>query len=259
VTPVHFYSPIPTLGEVDPRQSTKIQDCHGLDFQRDEQLRRLREEFPRYLEEFQPEANGGLARVDAFVLYATIREHRPALVVEVGAGESTKVILAALERNRAEGTAGRLTSIDPYPPAYLPPLRGPHFTLLQAKVQDVPDREFLDADLLFIDSSHVSKFGSDVNHEMLHLVPRTKVGTLVHWHDIMIPQDYPIAWLNKGTFWNESYLLQAFLAFNDTFRTVWAARYMQVREPEALRRAFPFFAPDDPAQQLSSYWVKRVR
>lgn len=94
---------------------------------------------------------------------------------------------------------------------------------------------------------------------MLHLVPRTKVGVLIHWHDIMIPQDYPMSWLNKGTFWNESYMLHAFMLFNDAFQVVWAARYMQVKHADEMRRCFPFFAPEDVAQQLSSFWVTRVR
>ena len=259
ITPVHFYSPVPTLREIDPAASASIHECPGLDFQVDAQLRALRETFPRYTAEYTPLANSGLARVDAFALYALLRAHKPRVVVEVGAGESTKVILAALQRNHADGVSGRLTSIDPYPQPYLAALAAPGFQVLASKVQEVPDSVFADADVLFIDSSHVTKFGSDVNHEILRLVPRVKVGALVHWHDIMIPQDYPMSWLNKGTFWNESYMVHAFMLFNDAFKTRWAARSMQVTHAGELQRSFPYFAPGDPSEQLSSFWVERVR
>ena len=74
------------------------------------------------------------------------------------------------------------------------------------------------ADILFIDSSHVAKIGSDVNSEILSIVPRLKVGALVHWHDIMIPVDYPKAWIESGSmFWNESYMVHSFLCVPSMF------------------------------------------
>ena len=118
---------------------------------------------------------------------------------------------------------------------------------------------FQDVDILFIDSSHVSRIDSDVNYEILEIVPRLKAGALVHWHDIMIPTEYPRAWIEStNQFWNESYVVHSFLIHNRSFAVMWASRYMQLRHPGQLRATFPFFAPNDPNQQLSSLWVERM-
>ena len=258
VVPDHFYSPVPSVRDVDPAASTRLNPCVGLDIDAGLHLEALRELFPSYVAEYQPAANIGLSRVDSLVLYAMIRSRRPRKFMEIGAGESTRITLAAVERNAAEGFPCEVTSIDPHPPDHLRGVAAPGFRLLATRVQEVAEREFQSADILFIDSSHVSKMGSDVNYEILNIVPRLKTGALVHWHDIMIPVDYPMAWIRKRMYFNESYVVHAFLLFNAAFRIRWAARYMQVTHPDELRRVFPYFDPSDPDQQLSSLWVERV-
>jgi predicted O-methyltransferase YrrM len=253
---VHFYSPIPELRELDPSISTHVKSCPGIDFREVYQRDLLETLTKTFAVEFTPEENIGLSKVDAFLLYALIRSRRPGKIVEVGAGESTKIILTALEKNVAEGFPCRLTSIDPFPPGYLRAIDASHFDLRAQRVQEIPEGFFHDTDLLFIDSSHVSKIGSDVNYEILSIVPQLKVGALVHWHDIMLPQDYPMDWIARGMYWNESYLVHAFMLFNDAFQTVWAARYMQVHHGDALRRVFPYFETD---HRLSSFWIERAR
>jgi hypothetical protein len=258
ITLAHYSSPIPTLGELDPKACSQVNACPGLNFQVGRQLQTLATVFPKYLGEYAPPGNPGLAQVDAFVLYATIREKKPALIIEVGAGESTKIALAALSRNQEEGAGGLLKAIDPYPRSFLKEISRPGFQLIEKKVQAIEEEAFKDADILFIDSSHVSKTGSDVNYEILNIVPTLKVGALVHWHDIMIPTDYPMFWITHGTFWNESYMVHAFMLNNECFRVVWAAKYMQLNYPDLLRHSFPYFDPDNSDQQLSSFWVERV-
>lgn len=259
VTPVHFYSPIPDASTLDPAIYARVGDCEGIDFSADSQLQALRELFPQYQQEYVPDQNSGLARVDAFVLYALIRARRPKLMIEIGAGESTKISLAALARNRADGHASRFLAVEPYPRPFVRALAGDGFELLERKVQDVELARFADADLVFIDSSHVAKIGSDVNYEMLEIIPHLKVGAAVHWHDIMIPADYPKSWIESGRmFWNESYMVHSFMLFNSSFRVVWASRYMQIKHPEPLSQCFPYFEPSNPDEQLSSFWVERI-
>ena len=54
--------------------------------------------------------------------------------------------------------------------------------------------------------------GSDVQYEYLSIMPKLKKGVLVHIHDIFLPAEYPKEWiLEDFRFWNEQYLLQAFL------------------------------------------------
>lgn len=258
ITPANYSSPIPTVGELELSLCRQVNPCVGLDFQVAGQLHALETVFPKYLAEYSPPPNPGLAQVDAFVLYALVRAKRPALTVEVGAGESTRIALTALRRNEEEGVEGLMKAIDPYPQGFLKEISNPRFQLIEKKVQALDETALSDADILFIDSSHVSKLGSDVNYEILNIVPRLRVGALVHWHDIMIPTDYPISWIKNGTFWNESYMVHAFMLNNECFRVVWASRYMQLNFPELLSKTFPYFRPEDPDQQLTSFWVERI-
>jgi hypothetical protein len=259
VTPVHYYSPIPKVSELSPDIYTRVGECPGLDFQEPAQFRFLDDVLPPLMAEYTPAANSGLSQVDSVVLYAMIRSRKPSLVVEIGSGESTRISLAALQRNAASGSNGRLVAVEPYPRSFLKAMVGPQLQLIESRVENVALDVFRDADLLFIDSSHVARIGSDVNFEMFEIVPRMKVGALVHWHDIMIPVDYSREWIQSGTkFWNESYVVHAFMLNNKCFRVVWASRYMQVKHADRLRAQFPYFNPQDPEQQLSSFWVERI-
>ena len=90
-------------------------------------------------------------------------------------------------------------------------------TIIEKKVQDIPLQTFsgLDrGDLLFIDSSHVVKCGSDVQFLIFEVLPRLKPGVFVHFHDIFHSFEYPGEWLSHGIYWNEAYFLRAFLAYN---------------------------------------------
>ncbi len=116
------------------------------------------------------------------------------------------------------------------------------------------------ADLLFIDSSHVSKIGSDVNYEILEIIPKLKVGAVVHWHDIMIPTNYWKRWIVDGNkFWNESYMVHAFMLFNSSYRLIWSSRYMQINRADELIRRFSYFNPEDDNQQITSFWIEKIK
>jgi hypothetical protein len=247
------------VSELSPDIYTRISDCVGLDFALEDQFRWLDEVFPPLMAEYTPAMNTGLSQIDSLVLYAMIRARKPRLAIEIGSGESTRISLAALQKNAAEGAPGRLIAVEPYPRPFLKAMVSPQLQMIESRVENVSLDVFRDADLLFIDSSHVARIGSDVNFEMFEIVPRLKVGALVHWHDIMIPVDYSREWIESGTkFWNESYVVHAFMLHNKCFRVVWASRYLQVKHPERLRARFPYFRPQDPDQQLSSFWIERV-
>lgn len=254
--PVHFYTPIPDTSSLQDAQFEKRFSCVGIDWNEAEQLRNLADFTAAYKSEYEPVTNGGLSLVDAFMLYAFIRHSKPKKMVEIGGGNTTWISLKALNKNKAEGHDFKFISIEPYPLKHLEVKDEPNFTMIVKKVQDVPLETFKDCDLLFIDSTHVSKFGSDVNHEILEIVPSLKVGAYVHWHDILFPSDYWKGWVKKNAlFWNESYLLQAFMSFNSSFKIQWAAHYMQLDHGEKIQKALPYYKP---AHHLMSFWVKRV-
>jgi predicted O-methyltransferase YrrM len=249
VTPNHFYSPIPDLGSL-PDSAWLESECVGVDFREAAQLELLdafgafRDERPRL-----DVANPYYGALDAEVLYSMIRLLRPERVLEIGSGFSTRVALAALEEN---GT-GRIECIEPFEPERMP--IPPKFVV---PVQEVPMEEFesLQAnDILFIDSSHVLKLGGDVRHEYLEILPRLRPGVVVHVHDIFLPDEYPRDWAHdKHRFWTEQYVLQAFLAFNETFEVIWASSYMLKRHERRVRAAFPSLAP---ASRPGSFWLRR--
>jgi len=253
LTPVHFNSPIPIVHKLKDNIYEKVFECTGIEWNIDGQKRNLKYVFSKYIDEFIPEKGRGLSLVDAFILYAMVREKKPKNMIEVGSGMSTFITLAALEKNINEGFPCKFTAIEPYPIQNLKDIKVEGFSLVESKVQDVPLRFFADIDLLFIDSTHVSKIDSDVNYEMLEIVPSLKEGALIHWHDILIPQNYWKDWIDNGNkFWNESYLLHAFLQFNSKFHIQWASRYMHLNYRALIQERFSYFTDD---ARITSLWL----
>ncbi|MBS0662666.1 MAG: class I SAM-dependent methyltransferase [Verrucomicrobia bacterium] len=158
---------------------------------------------------------------DAIMLYAMLAEARPRRVIEVGSGFSSAAMLDADEHTLGGRT--EFTFIDPDPSrlkALLRPGDRERLTLLDRAVQDVPlatFRQLQENDVLFIDSSHVSKVGSDVNWIFFNLLPVLAPGVLIHFHDITGILEYPPDQI-MGRAWNEQYLLRAFLMHNRAYR-----------------------------------------
>jgi hypothetical protein len=260
ITPVDFYSPIPNVSGLDSGVFDKVFDDTGLDWNMAEQLNCLNNIFSKYSHEYAPLPNPGLTLVDSFILYAMVRERRPEVMIEIGSGDSTRISLQAIEMNQKEGAPCRFYAVEPYPKKFLKEMHASdmNFKLIETKVEDL-DLEFLrTADLLFIDSTHVAKIGSDVNYEILEIVPKLKKGAFVHWHDIMIPTNYWKDWVQTGTmFWNESYMLHAFMLFNEAFKIVWASRYMQLHHADEMKKQLSYFAPEK--HRCTSFWVRKIQ
>lgn len=257
VVPAHYYSPIPQAADLSPAVFDSAFDSDGLDWNCDGQNAFLADICSKYAGEFSPVENTGISLVDAFVLHAMIRERKPRLMIEVGSGTTTEISLNALRKNRNEGAPFQFVAIEPYPRPSLRAIRDPDFRLVPEKVQSVGMDLLREADLLFIDSSHVSKVGSDVNFEILSVVPKLKQGALVHWHDIVMPCNYWRDWMENGNmFWNESYLLHAFLLFNQTFKIRWASRFLDLTARERLMESFPYYRQE---HRITSLWVERMQ
>lgn len=258
ITSADYYSPIPTVSKLDPRVFEKVYADTGLDWNLPGQLNYLNCIFPKYSDEYIPTSNSGLSLLDSFILYAMIREQKPKIMIEVGSGETTKISLKAIEMNEREGFECRFYAIEPYPAEYLTSISQKNFELINKQLQSVEIDFLREADLLFIDSSHVANIGSDVNYEILEIVPQLKKDSLIHWHDIMMPTNYWKDWTYQGTkFWNESYLLHAFMLFNDSYQVSWASRYMQLNHSLLLKERFPYFDPDK--HRCTSFWIKKIK
>jgi len=204
--------------------------------------------------------NDFFAPGDAEFLYAMIRSHRPHRIIEVGSGNSTLMILNALEANRIDNSQYKcaLTCIEPYESPWL---EEQGVTVLRKCVEEVEPvlfSELESGDILFIDSSHVIKPQGDILYLYLHVLPMLKSGVLVHIHDIMTPRDYFHVWVvDKLQLWNEQYLLEAFLTLNRDFSVVASLNFLKHHHFDRLAAVCPILK-QIPASEPGSFWIRRL-
>lgn len=272
VTPVHFYQPIPYVAGLSKSIWNNTNDVPGVALRLEQQMKLL-ETFKKFKSEYEslPRTkvessdffleNGMFESVDAEVLYCMIRLNKPKRIVEIGGGFSTILMAEAiLDEQRSDPYYEcEILTIEPYPSSRLRAKLPSFARLIERPVETLPMATFdllESGDILFIDSSHVLKVGGDVQFEFLRLIPRIAPGVLVHVHDIFLPDEYPAAWIrDQHRFYTEQYLLQAFLAFNDSFNVVWSGSAMASSYPEELGRAFDSF--DCSYVTPGSFWFAR--
>lgn len=263
--PGHFLSPVP--GAADTRRAlawARLDDAPGVDLHETEQLRLLDElgpalaELPTDLRYHEGPDNVMFEAADAAVYSAMLRRLRPSRVLEVGSGFSTAVALDAAER---WDLGFRLTCVEPYPDRLLSLLRpGDHdrVELRREPVQDVPPEVFAalgPSDVLFVDSSHVAKAGSDVVWLVNRVLPSLAPGVHVHFHDVHWPFEYLEPWLQERWGWSEDYLLHAFLSCNAAFRVELFLDLLWGRHRAAVERHVPGGLSDRPG----GLWLLRER
>jgi predicted O-methyltransferase YrrM len=237
----------------------------ALDLDTEVMIELAERELAEGIREFSPPqgfdfANAYYASVDAEVAHALLRARRPRTVIELGSGYSTLVIAAACRANARDGAPVEYSVLDPHPRPGDPGLDGLEGVseLRRVRTQDVDPRtvDSLDrGDVLFVDTTHTVKVGSDVNTIVLELLPRLRPGVLVHFHDVFLPSEYPRPLVEQlGLYWAEQYLLEAFLSFNDAFRVVFAAHAVSRRHQDRLRALVPSY---DGSNMPSSFWIER--
>ena len=290
IVPSHFYFPVPPLRSFQRKDWNACRPCTALDFRFEDQAYRLSAEFLPFAAEWTfPERasgdqpafhfnNGFFERVDAEIAWSLVRHHCPRRIIEIGSGNTTLLLSSALRKNAESGRDGELISIEPHPAPYLREGLAGLTQLIEKPVQQIPldlFRTLRAHDILFIDSSHVVSMDSDVLYECLRILPVLAPGVLIHFHDIFTPLDYPRSFVMTNLcFWGEQYLLEAFLAFNRSFRVVWSSSAMQQFRRIVLRRAFPrwegsharmpeelkVFTPSLDGNNVwpCSFWIERV-
>lgn len=242
--PGHYYSPHADLSEIRRNEAHLFaappRQLPGIDMREPEQLALL-ERFAQLYPEipFQAQPTPGLryhyenpayGYSDAIMLHCMLRTLAPKRLVEVGSGHSSCVTLDTRERfldHRLQATF-----IDPFPQLLQSLLRSEDAastTIIAKPLQEVDVAVFqqLQADdVLFIDSTHVGKVGSDVNRLLFEIFPALPPGVVIHLHDIFYPFEYPKEWIYEGRAWNEAYLLRAFLQYNQRFEVVLMNTFM---------------------------------
>jgi predicted O-methyltransferase YrrM len=253
----HYYSPVPSIKELE-RDAPRIFDrslrtLPGIELNEADQLALLTEFATFYKEQPFSETprddiryffdNYWYGRADALFLYCMIRVFRPRRIVEIGSGFSSAVMLDTNELFMDRSM--RLTFIEPDSTRLRKLLKEEDYNavaIVEQPIQHV-DRGIVDQlaanDILFIDSSHVSKAGSDVNHILFELLPRLTPGVLVHFHDVLYPFEYPKEWFELGISWNEPYVLRAFLQYNTQFPIRFWNDFMMTFHSEAIQKLMP--------------------
>ena len=182
--------------------------------------------------------NSQFSWLDSRALFAFLRSWQPARIVEVGSGYSS--LLMADVNQRFLAGRSKIECVEPYPRPFLR-RTDLGISLIEQRVQEIPLAFFesLEAnDLLFIDSSHVCKTGSDVNYLFLQILPRLKRGVKIHIHDIFLPAEYPKDWvIGENRSWNEQYLLQALLIGSNMFKILFASNYAFMKFPQRVIQA----------------------
>lgn len=198
--------------------------------------------------------NGTFEAGDAEALFYAVRYFKPRKIIEVGAGNSSKVIQAALKLNELDGKAGHHIVIEPYENPWLEQLDA---TVIRQRVEEVNFELFESLeqnDLLFIDSSHVIRAQNDCVFEYTEILPCLKLGVVVHIHDIFTPFDYPDEWLNKiFHLWGEQYVLEALIANSNSWKIIAPLCWLS-RDPVTFQSYCPTFT----ANQLpGSFWIQK--
>lgn len=267
--PGHFYSPIPALQTIKENeeiiwgQITK--DLPGIDLNEKKQVELLLELSAYYSQ--QPWAddkqkhlryhfnNPNYSYGESILFFCLLMHLKPRNVIEIGSGYTSCVLLDTNEVFLENAVSAAF--IEPYPQlltSLLKPGDKPH--TIEKKLEEVPLDIYSNlsaGDILFIDSTHVSKIGSDVNHIFFNLLPRLKSGVYIHFHDIYFPFEYPKEWVYQGRAWNEAYLLRAFLQYNQEFEMVLFNSFLGRFHRDLLELHMPL-CTKNPG---SSVWIRK--
>ena len=260
-----YYSPIPDLRSLPQSVWVEADPLRGIELDLDGQVGRVGQRLAPYFAEFDAAVRSGLGYdelnpsyplPDARLLYAIVRDARPASIVELGSGQTSRVIAAACAANASDGSSSRYEAYDPFPIAVDATLAG-LAALHRTPAQEVSEEIFraLGAgDVLFVDTTHTVKIGSDVNRIILRVLPLLAPGVIVHFHDISLPYEYPRYLLEDyALYWAEQYLLQAFLSMNPSFEVLYATDALcRDRRAEVERAGLA-----GPGQSGSSFWIRR--
>lgn len=253
----HYYSPIHKLDDLvcynEVTRKSREEFASTIPGFSDEKMVKNFNGIKKYFKDFDyPIEDDGKSRfyiknisypiTDALVLFSMIKDIKPKKIIEIGSGFTSALMMDVNERffnNKID-----ITFIEPYPELLISKMNREdkkRYKVIPNGVQEVPVKEFLrleKGDILFIDSTHVSKFNSDVNYELFNILPNIKAGVTIHFHDVFDGFEYPLKWLEDGWAWNEDYLLRAFLSGNTNYEVLMMNDYMTRRHSDLLLKSY---------------------
>ena len=275
--PVDFYYPVPDLKDLEKRNIWRRKsNLNGINFNIDFQLKILKE----LGKEFSDECSWPYSNIDSSKFYldnsipfsfgcaalthSIIRKYKPKTIIEFGSGNSSKVISGAVQLNSQEtNSLVNYVIIDPFPSDLILKNKIKSISkLYKEKAENINIKLFKNLkknDLLFIDSSHMVRTGSDVNFAILDILPILNPGVIVHFHDIPIPYEYNKVYYTNPSFrvfWTESYLLQAFLINNEKVEVISALKYLMTDHIELFTKVYKNYNPLKHKLVSESFWIR---
>jgi hypothetical protein len=187
-----------------------------------------------------------------------IRHAQPKAIIEIGSGYSSCVTLDTNELFFNNNIS--CTFIEPYPQvleALIKEDDKDKIEIISRKLQDVEVDKFASlssGDILFVDSTHVSKVDSDVNYIFFEILPSLTNGVYIHFHDIFYPFEYPKEWIYEGRAWNENYILRAFLQYNRAFKVIFCNTFLEHFYEEKFMSEMPLCMKN----KGGSIWLKKI-
>lgn len=254
----HSLRDIRFLPGIDLREDAQVALLKSFDYSKE--LNKLPVDYPGADGKFYFN-NPSFGSGDSEILYSLIRKYKPSKIIEIGSGFSTLMASEAIKQNRKElaamgGYHCEQICIEPYE---MPWLEKTSATIIRERLEDVDKKIFRlldEGDILFIDSSHMIRPQGDVLVEYLEILPQLKKGVLVHIHDVFTPRDYIDSWLyDRVRFWNEQYLMEAFLTCNDQYQVLLAVNYMTQDHFELISSRCPMLKEK---RETGSFWIKRM-
>jgi hypothetical protein len=248
IVPTDFYSNVPSIKEIDASYEYEDTNPPYLleSVFRDEFLLEVLSKLSDFASEFDPPTEGNeencvsffwgndqFSYSDAMSYYCFIRLTKPRRILEIGSGFSTLVALEAVRRNGF----GRIVCVEPFPRPFLEKNRDIEVRKQKAQQLSASDVNALldDGDVLFIDSTHTVKTGSDCLHLYLRVLPQLKKRVLVHVHDVFLPFGLPKDWLSeRQIYWTEQYLVLALLIGNTKAKVMYGSTYHHFKNRSKL-------------------------
>jgi len=271
----HYYSPIHNIDDLKHYEKVRSRSLKKYaktmpGFSEKQMLKRLNEVSPYFKDFNYPMEDDGASRfytknlsfptLDAVVLFSMIRKNKPKRIIEIGSGFTSGLMMDINEKYFDNGL--KITFIEPYPDLLYQRMRKgdkSKYKVISKGVQDVPldvFKKLKKDDILFIDSTHVSKFNSDVNYELFDILPELSKGVIIHFHDVFDGFEYPLKWLSDGWSWNENYLLRAYLMNNSKYEILLMNNYIANQFPESLVSSYP--KTDNNILNGGSLWLKKA-
>ena len=198
--------------------------------------------------------NGFVPGMDAVTLYTMVAMRRPACVIEIGSGHSTRFLAKAIREHSPRTT---LISIDPSPRAQCDRLCD---EIIRAPLETA-DLSRFDAlragDIVFMDGSHRCFMHTDTTVFFLDILPGLPPGVMVGIHDICLPFDYPEAYVDL--YWSEQYLLAVYLLAECAWFSVYYPSVFAAVDPvlsKILQPIWDRFPPGAIETHGSIFWLQ---